>query len=58
MSICPVCKGIVRAVVEEKLKDKIKKNFYKEVLDYDLNIKTVPLDEYRKNIPEWCECNV
>ena len=50
---CPKCDGGVRFGVEHMMD---KKDFYKEVVKYNLTVKTIPLLEYQKNKPTWCEC--
>ena len=56
MSTCPKCNGIIRASVEHMMDKQDKKEFAKEVMEYNLNVSHTPLLEYRKNKPEWCEC--
>ena len=48
ISNCNICKGIVRVAVEHKMTSKTKKEFAKEVMDYNLSVKEQPLLEYRK----------
>ena len=57
LSTCQRCEGIVRCAVEHKMDKDSEKEFYKEVAKYKLNVKTIPLLEYRKNSPNWCECD-
>lgn len=56
VSSCGKCKGIVRAAVEHKMDTKSRNAFMKEVMKYDLAVTTVPLLEFRKSKPDWCEC--
>ncbi len=57
ISTCPKCEGMVRCAVEHKMDKDSEKDFYKEVVKYKLNVKTIPLLEYRRNSPNWCECD-
>ena len=57
ISTCPKCEGMVRCAVEHKMDKDSEKEFYKEVSKYKLNVKTIPLLEYRQNSPDWCECD-
>ena len=57
MSTCSKCNGMVRAAVEHMMDKQNKKEFAKEVMEYTLNVSHIPLLEYRKNSPDWCECN-
>ena len=50
---CDKCEQSVRLGVEHMMD---KKDFYKEVVKYNLNVKTISLIEYRVNKPTWCEC--
>ena len=56
ISYCQICDGMVRSAIEHKMNTKSKNEFSKEVFKYDLSVKTIPLLEYRNNIPKWCEC--
>lgn len=47
MSICPECGSAVRLAIEHKMDKSSKKNFMKEVEKYFLDIRTIPLIEYR-----------
>ncbi len=49
---CTNCSGVVRVAIEHMCD---KKDFYKEVVKYNLSVVTVSLIEYRKGI-EWCRC--
>ena len=57
ISTCPKCEGMVRCAVEHKMDKDSEKDFYKEVTKYKLNVKTIPLLEYRQDSPDWCECD-
>lgn len=56
MSMCNKCGGIVRVAVEHMMTRSSKNEFAKEVFEYDLNVKTISLLEYREKIKtaEWC----
>ena len=49
MSICPECKNAVRVAVEHTMDKSSKKDFMKEVEKYFLDIRTIPLIEYRQS---------
>lgn len=49
MSICPECKNAVRVAIEHTMDKSSKKDFMKEVYEYNLDIKTISLVEYRKS---------
>jgi len=56
MSICPECGSAVRVAIEHRMTDETKKEFMKEVAKYNLDIKTVSLEEYRtSNIEMFCK---
>lgn len=56
MSLCGTCKGIVRVAIEHMMDTKSKNSFGKEVVDYNLSVKTIPLLEFREKNPAWCGC--
>lgn len=56
LSLCQKCNGIVRAAVEHQMNTKSKNEFLKEVMKYDLSVKTIPLLEYREGKIDWCNC--
>lgn len=56
VSVCQKCGGIIRAAVAHMMTTKSKNEFMREVMKYDLSVKTIPLLEYRQNKPEWCKC--
>jgi transcription elongation factor Elf1 len=49
---CTKCSEVIRVGIEHMMD---KKDFYKEVVKYNLSVKTVSLTEYRKGI-NWCRC--
>jgi Ribonuclease G/E len=56
MSICPECGSVVRVATEHRMTDETKKEFMKEVTKYNLDIKTVSLEEYKtSNIEMFCK---
>ena len=60
MSICPECGSAVRLAIEHRMTDETKKEFMKEVAKYNLDIKTVSLEEYQtSDIEMFCkkECS-
>lgn len=56
VSSCNYCKNVVRVAIEHMMSDVSKKDFYKEVSKYNLDVKTISLIEYRKGV-DWCRCN-
>jgi len=61
MSICPECGSSVRVAIEHRMTDESKKDFMKEVAKYNLDIKTVSLEEYRtSDIEMFCkdDCSI
>ena len=55
MSICPECGNAIRVAVEHTMDDESKIEFAMEAMQYDLIIKTITLEEYRKaNIKMYC----
>ena len=56
VSICPKCKSYVRAAVHHLMTAKSKKDFMKEVIKYDLDVKTIPLLDYRNSGTSFCKC--
>ena len=57
LSICNKCNGIVRCAVEHMMETKSKNEFAKEVMQYNLTVKSQPLLEYRAENAKWCECD-
>lgn len=49
MSICPECGSAIRVAIEHEMTTKSKNEFAKEVMKYDLQVKTITLREYRTN---------
>jgi len=49
MSVCPECGNSIRLAVEHMMDTKSKNEFAKEVMKYDLQVKTITLEEYRSN---------
>jgi hypothetical protein len=56
LSICNKCNGVVRSAIEHKMTVKTKHAFAKEVLEYNLTVKTQLLTDFKKENPKWCEC--
>lgn len=56
VSCCNACTFVVRASIEHQMNEETKKEFYKEVSDYELDVKTIPLLEYRKGV-FFCTCS-
>lgn len=58
MSICPECGNAIRVAVEHTMTTKTKNEFAKEVMKYDLQVKTISLEEYRNsNVKLYCDDN-
>jgi hypothetical protein len=58
MSICPECGNALRVAVEHTMTTKGKNEFAKEVMKYDLQVKTISLEEYRNsNVKLYCDDN-
>lgn len=49
----PKCDGGVRFAIEHLMD---KKDFYKEVVKYNLSVKTISLSEFRSKESVWCDC--
>jgi hypothetical protein len=56
ISTCSKCNGGVRFAIEHSMDKQSKKDFMKEVSEYNLNIKTITLAEYRASKVAWCDC--
>jgi uncharacterized cysteine cluster protein YcgN (CxxCxxCC family) len=48
MSVCTECGNACRVAVEHTMDEQSKKDFMKEVLKHNLDVKTISLEEYRK----------
>ena len=58
MSICPNCGNAIRVAVEHTMNEKSRKEFMKEVTKYNLDVKTITLDEFRNgDIGLYCKEN-
>lgn len=56
MSVCPECHNAIRVAVEHTMDTKSKNEFAKEVMKYDLQVKTISLEEYRSsNVQMYCK---
>jgi hypothetical protein len=56
MSVCPECGNAICVAVEHTMDTKSKNEFAKEVMKYDLQVKTISLEEYRSsNIQMYCK---
>lgn len=56
MSICPECGNAIRIAIEHMMDTKSRNQFAKEVMKYDLQVKTIPLEEYySSNIEMYCK---
>ena len=56
MAICPECGNAIRVAIEHKMDAESKKEFMKEVIKYNLDVKTVSLEQYRDSgILRYCE---
>ena len=56
VSLCPVCKAYTRTAIKHLMDAKSKRKFMSEVLDYDLDVKTISLIEYRNSGTSFCKC--
>ena len=58
MSICPECGSANRVAAEHTMTTKSRNEFAKEVMQHDLQVKTISLEEYRSlNIKLYCKDN-
>ena len=57
VSFCQNCNGIIASCIEHKMDIKSKNRFAKEVLKYDLSVKTIPLLEFRSIDKKLCNCS-
>lgn len=57
LSICTSCKGFVRAAVDHKLTTVERNRFAKEAMQFNLEIRTIPLLDYRKQEIPFCMCD-
>lgn len=56
MSVCPECGNAICWAVEHMMTTKSKNEFLKDVMKYDLQVKTISLEEYRNsNIQMYCK---
>lgn len=56
MSVCPECGNAIRVAVEHTMTTKSKNEFSKEVMEYDLQVKTISLEDYRNSeIQMYCK---
>lgn len=47
MLICPKCGNAFHVAIEHKMDTKSKNRFAKEAMKYDLQVKTISLEEYK-----------
>jgi diaminopimelate epimerase len=47
MSVCPECGNSIRVAVEHEMDTKSMNEFAEEVISFDLQVKTISLEEYR-----------
>lgn len=57
MSICGKCKNMVRVAGVHDMTKESTKEFLNEVLVYNLSVKEMSLIDYRKENPDFCECD-
>ena len=57
ISTCSKCNGIVKTAVEHMMSTKDKNDFGKEVLKYNLSVKTQSLIDFRNENADFCKCN-
>jgi len=58
ISSCPKCKGIVSVLAKNLADSKTKKDFFKEVVKYSLDVKEMNTTDYAtpEFKPNWCQC--
>ena len=47
ISICPKSGNVIRVAIEHMMDAKSKNEFAKEVMEHNLQVKTISLEEYR-----------
>jgi hypothetical protein len=57
MSICPECGNAVRVAILHTMTKESTKDFMREVTKFNLDIKTISLEEYRKGVKLGCDDN-
>jgi diaminopimelate epimerase len=58
MSVCPECGNAIRVAVEHTMDRKSKNEFAQEVMQFDLQVKTISLEDYRSsNVQLYCRYN-
>ena len=56
MSICPECGSVKGVAVEHTMTVQSRNEFANEVMQFDLQVKTISLEEYRSsNIKYYCK---
>lgn len=56
MSVCPECGNAIRVAVEHEMDATSRFEFAEEVMDFNLQVRTISLEEYRKaNIQMYCK---
>jgi len=56
ISRCQTCKKAVRFSIEHAMTPKMKNEFSKEVMKYNLSVESIPLEEFRASSKEMCDC--
>lgn len=56
-SICSKCQGLVRVAVKNTMDAKSKREFAKEVFQYNLSVSEISLEDFHKEKSDWCSCD-
>ena len=56
VSKCPKCQCYIRTAIKHLMDAKSKRNFMSEVLEYDLEVRTISLTQYRNSGRSFCKC--
>lgn len=56
MSVCPECGNAIRVAAEHTMDGESKNEFAQEVMQFNLQVKTISLEEYRtSNVQLYCK---
>jgi formate dehydrogenase maturation protein FdhE len=55
-SVCKKCGSVITSAILHMMTAKTMGAFEREVAKYDLDVKMIPLLEYRKMELTWCDC--
>ena len=56
ISSCPRCENLVRIGTLSEMTTECQREFISEVVDYNLDVKTVLHKDFRKTPVKWCNC--